>query len=122
MRLSEAESAELKRLSRTVFGQELRVPVMIAILRMKSDRFTLTDLQTSLDLRHASALQAPLSALVEGGFVIKEAPEANDRYRYYKRLDSSSSMWTLAEELLRRVREGATAADASVTRLRRKQQ
>jgi predicted transcriptional regulator len=117
--LSDDELVRLKAVSRTVFGQELRAPVMVAILQQPQGRFTLTDIVEALGVDYPSAVQAPLAALVAAQLIEREEPQRGVRWRYYRRCDSA--LWAYAEELLARARREAAAARpiATVTEIGR---
>jgi DNA-binding IclR family transcriptional regulator len=115
------ERAQLKAVSRVLFGQEQRLLVILAIAAWGKKPFTLTDLKRELSLEYASALQRPLADLVAAGYVRPEPPIAASRFRPYSRVESL--LWGLGEEVLAGIRARAEPiADdrASVTPLARR--
>lgn len=90
-----AGSDAVRSLSKAVFGQELRIAVMVAIA--DSDGiFTLTDIAEKLGL-FPSHVQVPLKSLEATG-LIERMPKAGSRYVHFRRNDASSA-WTFAREL-----------------------
>lgn len=89
------EREALRRLSRTVFGQEHRLELMLAIREAEDQIVTLTELASSLGLS-ASSLQRPFHALVAGG-LLTLLPAEPSRYRYYQA--NKSAAWDWAVEL-----------------------
>lgn len=119
--LTPDELLALRELSRSVFGQEWRLPVMLVISR-RPDPVTLTDLVEDLGLRYPSVLQKPLESLVAAGLIRKLAPLAGSRFRYYER-SASSVAWAFADELRARAlgqyddAMASVAPEAAITRL-----
>jgi DNA-binding MarR family transcriptional regulator len=97
--VSIADSDAVRSLSKAVFGQELRIAVMVAI--GESDGvFTLTNLAERLGVYSLSLIQKPLKSLEDAG-LIERMPSAGSRSVYFRR-DESSSAWKFASELLER--------------------
>jgi DNA-binding MarR family transcriptional regulator len=83
-------------LSKAVFGQELRIAVMVAI--GESDGvFTLTNLAEQLGIYNPSLIQKPLKSLEDAG-LIERMPNVGSRSVYFRRNDASSA-WKFASEL-----------------------
>jgi hypothetical protein len=95
----------MRRLSKLVFGQELRIAVMLYVGRHPDGLFCLSDLAEGIDVRSASSVQDPLRALVESGLIAHQDGLPGDRHRWYRRLDSSA--WSFAEELASQVNQPA---------------
>jgi len=96
--MTDVEVQRLKSDSKRLFGQELRLLVMLAIIDHGDKAFTLTDLQHDLRVDFASQIQKPLTDLVASGLVEPEEPEAGSRFRPYRRV--RSAVWDFAEERL----------------------
>lgn len=96
--MSYAHSAAVQELSKTVFGQKNRLPVMLAIA--ESDGvFTATELTVRLGLSSPSKIQYPLKDLHDAGLITRLENPVSDRCTYYRRNDASSA-WALARELV----------------------
>ncbi|WP_445256332.1 hypothetical protein [Nocardioides aurantiacus] len=87
-----------RRLSKTVFGQELRLAVMLYIGRHPDGLFCYSDVAEGVEVRSASSVQEPLKALLDAGLIVRQDSLPGDRHRWYRRLESSG--WAFAEELL----------------------
>lgn len=95
----------MRRLSKTVFGQELRLAVMLFVARHPDGLFCLSEVADGIDVRSASSVQDPLRALLESGLIAGQEGLPGDRHRWYRRLDSSA--WSFAEELAAMIHEPA---------------
>ncbi len=93
--MSLADSAAARRLSKTVFGQEMRLAVMCAIADTDGV-FTLTDLAQRLAVTSQSTIQRPLKDLEDAGLI--QRMRSDSRYVHYRR--NSSTAWAFAQELL----------------------
>lgn len=94
--MSIAGSDAARSLSKAVFGQEMRIAVMVAI--GESDgMFTLTSLVERLGLNTPSLIQKPLKSLEDAG-LIERMPNVGTRSVYFQRNDESSA-WKFAREL-----------------------
>lgn len=87
--------AELRRVSRSAFGQDHRLELMLAIARSEDGIFTLSELVTALEVG-ASSLQRPLGSLIETALV-SPLPSSESRFRHYTR--NQSPAWQWAEQL-----------------------
>lgn len=95
--VSIADSDAVRSLSKAVFGQELRIAVMVAI--GESDGvFTLTNLAEQLGIYSLSLIQKPLKSLEDAG-LIERMRNPGSRSVYFRRNDASSA-WKFAGELL----------------------
>ena len=90
-----AEDERLRTLSKTVFGQEHRLAVMLAIARAPSELVNPGDLAAQLGFRAQSAVQLPIRDLAKVGLITREVSES--RRIIYRRQPSSG--WAFAEEL-----------------------
>lgn len=88
---------DLRRFSRSLFGQDNRLAVMLIIARTK-DPFTLTDLADGIGAKHTSSVQGPVKVLHGAGLIYDITSPAKERL--YSRSDSTA--WAFAEELYRR--------------------
>jgi DNA-binding transcriptional ArsR family regulator len=94
--VSRAGSDAVRSLSKAVFGQELRIAVMVAI--GESDGlFTLTNISERLGLYSPSLIQAPLKSLEAAG-LIERMDRVDSRSVHFRRNDASSA-WKFASEL-----------------------
>lgn len=93
----------MRHLSKVVFGQELRLAVMLFVARHPDGLFCFSELAEGVDVRSASSVQDPLRALLEAGLIADQDGLPGDRHRWYRRVDSSA--WTFAEELAETVLE-----------------
>jgi len=92
----------VRSLSKAVFGQELRIAVMVEI--GESDGiFTLSNIAEKLGL-FPSLVQVPLKSLEAAG-LIQRMPRAGSRSVYFRRNDASSA-WKFASELLEQAVRG----------------
>ena len=98
--MQDHESA-LRNLSKQVFGQELRLIILLCIKRHPHPRFNQTQLLTNIGSVRASALQRPLASLEGAGFISRLA--SSDRNVWFEK--QPSLIWDLAEELHRKVAE-----------------
>jgi hypothetical protein len=87
----------MRRLSKTVFGQELRLAVMLFIARHPDGLFCYSDLADGISVRSASSVQDPLKALVDAELIVRQEGLPGDRHRWYRRVDNTC--WAFAEEL-----------------------
>jgi hypothetical protein len=84
---------KLRSLSRTLFGQVLRLEVMIAIA--KSDGLVnLTDLAAAIGIQNSSRIQKPLDDLKTAG-LLTEHTASDSRRRWLRRSDSLVWQWVL---------------------------
>jgi hypothetical protein len=84
---------KLRNLSRTLFGQALRLEVMIAIA--KSDGLVnLTDLAAAIGIQNSSRIQKPLDDLKTAGLLI-EHTASDSRRRWLRRSNSLVWQWVL---------------------------
>lgn len=90
-----------RRLSKIVFGQELRLAVMLFIARHRDGLFCYSDVAEGVEVRSASSVQEPLRALVDAGLIVRQEGLPGDRHRWYQRIESAC--WVLAEELASKV-------------------
>lgn len=110
--MSIAGSAAVRSLSKAVFGQEMRIAVMVAI--GESDgMFTLTSLVERLGLSTPSLLQKPLKSLEDAG-LIERMPNVGTRSVYYQRREDTSA-WKFAGELAEHAQRGAQASRGQMT-------
>lgn len=94
--MSYAHSPAVQDLSKAVFGQKNRLPVMLAIAE-STGVFTASELVQKLGLASQSLIQLPLKALEEARLITRlDTP--SDRCTYYQRNESSA--WALARELV----------------------
>lgn len=94
--MSYAHSPAVQELSRVVFGQKNRLPVMLAIAE-STGVFTASELTHRLGLASLSLIQLPLKALEDARLIVRlDTP--SDRSTYYQRNESSA--WALARELV----------------------
>lgn len=94
--MSYAHSPAVQELSRVVFGQKNRLPVMLAIAE-STGVFTASELTQQLGLASLSLIQLPLKALEDARLIVRmDTP--SDRSTYYQRNESSA--WVLARELV----------------------
>lgn len=102
----------IRQLSKLVFGQELRLPVMLFVGRHADGLFCFSDLADGIEVRSASSVQGPLKALVDSGLVVRQEGLPGDKHRWYQR--TASACWAFAEELAERVDAGRSSADWQV--------
>jgi hypothetical protein len=101
--VSDDSSVSLAELSRVLFGQELRLELMIAIA--KSDGLVcLTDLAETLNIRNASRLQRPLDAL-KAAKLLMPAEALGTSRRWLRR--TPSKVWDWVLEVEQQLQEGA---------------
>ena len=96
-RVSVADSDDLRRLSRVLFGQAHRLAVMVGIAR-GSKEFFLADLVDDLCFENLSSIQDPIRDL-EASDLITRIPKAAQRVRFRR---NKSLAWKWAEELAAR--------------------
>ncbi len=101
----------MRRLSKIVFGQELRLAVMLFVARHPDGLFCYSDLAAGIQVRSASSVQDPLKALMDSGLIVRQEGLPGDRHRWYRRIDSAC--WAFAEEL------AATVETSQSTKSRR---
>ena len=101
--MSVADSDAVRALSKAVFGQEMRVPVMVAI-GASDGLFTATELTERLGLHSQSLIQKPLRSLEDAG-LIERMISSESRSVYYRRNEASSA-WRFATELLEQAEQG----------------
>lgn len=94
-RMTTADRLALRRLSRTVFGQDHRLELMLAIRDAEDQIVTLSELASTLGLP-ASSLQRPFHALISSG-LLTLLPAEPSRFRYYQA--NRSAAWDWATEL-----------------------
>jgi DNA-binding MarR family transcriptional regulator len=90
-----AADERLRALSKTVFGQEHRLAVMLAIAQATSELVNPGDLAAQLGFRAQSAVQLPIRDLERAGLLTREP--RTSRRTFYRRQPSSG--WAFAEEL-----------------------
>jgi hypothetical protein len=95
--VSEADSEDLRRLSRVLFGQSHRLAVMVGIAR-GSREFFLADLADDLGFENLSSIQDPIRDL-ETSELITRIPKAAQKVRFRR---NKSLAWKWAEELASR--------------------
>ncbi len=94
--MSYAHSPAVQELSRVVFWQKNRLPVMLAIAE-STGVFTASELTQRLGLASLSLIKLPLKALEDARLIVRlDTP--SDRSTYYQRTESSA--WALARELV----------------------
>lgn len=91
------DDLRLRRMSKTAFGQELRLAVMLAIKDWNGEPFCLTDVAKSVGVRSPSSIQDPLQALLSMGVIKATSGPLADRRKWY--VSNRSAAWQLAEEL-----------------------
>jgi predicted transcriptional regulator len=84
-----------KALSRVAFGQEWRLPVLLAVMQLKDSPVTQTAVAKELAVE-ASSVQNALSHLVKLGLLTFE-PVEGQRFKFYSVTDSA--IWAYASEL-----------------------
>jgi hypothetical protein len=84
---------QLRNLSRILFGQALRLEVMVAIAR-SDGLVNLTDLATAIGVQNASRIQKPLDDLKAGGLLV-EAEMSDSRRHWLRRSDSLVWQWVV---------------------------
>jgi hypothetical protein len=94
--LDEKLVQRLRAHSKIVFGQELRLAVMLAIARDPEPLFTQSELAAAVHVPHDSAVQLPLKALIASRVIYQHPREPSTRSRWLQR--SESSLWLFAEE------------------------
>lgn len=110
--MTTADRLALRGLSRTVFGQDHRLELMLAIRDAEDQIVTLSELASTLGLP-TSSLQRPFHALVSAG-LLAMLPAEPSRFRYYQA--NRSAAWDWATEL---ERLALTELSASATPTRR---
>lgn len=86
---------QLRRLSRALFGQKLKLELMLAIANAEDGIVCQTDLAKTLDVT-ISSLQRPFESLVISQ-LISPLPDADSKFRYFVR--NPSALWAAAIEL-----------------------
>lgn len=84
---------KLRGLSRILFGQALRLEVMIAIAR-SDGLVNLTDLAAAIGVQNSSRIQKPLDDLKAAGLLV-EAELGDSRRRWLHRSDSLVWQWVV---------------------------
>lgn len=88
----------MRRRSKTIFGQELRLAVCLFVGRHPTGTFSLTEAAAAIGVA-SSAIQAPLNSLVQAEVVERlELKIGNERIRPLQRRESR--LWLYAEEVL----------------------
>lgn len=93
--MEDCDIERLRGLSRTLFGQTLRLEVMIAVAR-SDGLVNLTDLATAIGVQNSSRIQKPLDDLKTAG-LLSEDIAGDSRRRWLRR--SNSLVWQWVEEL-----------------------
>jgi hypothetical protein len=93
----ETRASMLGAISKSAFGQTLRLELMLAIAASEDGVVCLTDLAKELDVS-VSSLQRPFEAIV-AAHLLMPLPDSDSRYRYYLR--NPSAAWAWASELAR---------------------
>lgn len=84
---------KLRGLSRMLFGQALRLEVMIAIAR-SDGLVNLTDLATAIGVQNSSRIQKPLDDLKAAGLLFEDTG-GDSRRRWLRRSDSLAWQWVM---------------------------
>jgi hypothetical protein len=89
--MTDALVAELRRISKTAFGQTYRLEVMLAVADSEDGFVNLTDLARTIG-QPVSSIQAPMRDLIDLGLV-SEAPSGDTKRKHYLRNPSASWLW-----------------------------
>ena len=93
--------AAVREASKSFFGQEHRLAVMLAVGRHPTGEFTLSELAGAVGVTSPSSIQGPVAALLRAGLISRKSTGGVERVRWYERQNSSA--WAFAEELHRQV-------------------
>jgi hypothetical protein len=91
----ETRASMMRGISKSAFGQTLRLELMLAIAASEDGVVCLTELAKELDVS-VSSLQRPFEAVVAAQ-LLTPLPDSDSRFRYYLR--NPSAAWTWASEL-----------------------
>jgi DNA-binding IclR family transcriptional regulator len=91
----ETELGLLREISKSVFGQALRLELMLLVAHSDDGVVCLTELAKSLEVS-VSSLQRPFESLIAAK-LLSPLPDSDSRFRYYLR--NPSAAWEWADEL-----------------------
>jgi len=84
----------IRELSRILFGQQLRLEVMIAVAR-SDGLVNLTDLAAAVGVQNSSSIQKPVNDLKAAGLLGDDGGTDDSKRRWLRRADSLVWQWVI---------------------------